>query len=143
MKRTVDRPELSWFLVETGDRWYRAVCRFAPSMLRNQTVSRIIRIQPPHASGLVSRVKGINGLGIVLWTISDGNKASDAIEILDWISMLRTEAPAVYQVAATSPSVKADWFLAAQEAGIGSFLESTERLPSLETRIQRRMDAFG
>lgn len=142
MKRTEVRHEFSWYVVENGDRWYRAVCRFAPNMFGNPTVSRIVRIQPSHASSLVARMKGVSGHVMVLWTISAGKTTFDSIELLDLISTIRTEAPSVYQVAAASPGLMTDWFLAAQEAGVASFLESIEMLPSLETHIRRRMAAF-
>jgi hypothetical protein len=141
MRPTEDRPELTWFVVESGDRWYRATCRLVPGRFNHQTLLRIVRVLPANASSLVARMRGIRGQKVVLWEISSSHKSSDPVEVLDLVSLIRTEVPRAYQVALVADHLCPDWFLGAQEAGISQFLESIESLAGLDKAIQRRIDS--
>lgn len=159
MSQADTRRELTWFVVESQDRWYRAVCRFSPALSGRRESVRIVRVVPASLASFVSRVKGARGNTIIVWalasepySVSDVRDTSDEFgkrqgpswsESLDFIASIRSESPQALQVAALGPKAAAEVVLAAREAGIAVFLESIESLPRLEKPMQRHFDPLG
>jgi len=141
--------ELTWFIVEPQERWYRAACRFAPQAFGGDVVTRIIRVSGngvaalAGSAGLVGRIKAARGTVIVCWDLSGAGEDVSSLERLEAVALVRAEVPAAWQIAYLSPMSPAPGAIAAQEAGISLFLHSLESFPGVAKALSRRVYPLG
>lgn len=137
------RRELTWFIVESQERWYRAACRFTPQAFGGDFVTRIVRVSGNSVAGLAGRIKAARGTVIVCWDFSGAGEDAASLERLEAVALVRAEVPAAWQVAYLSPLSPASWAIAAQEAGISLFLHSLESFPGVAKALARRVHPLG
>jgi hypothetical protein len=140
------RRELTWFIVESQGRWYRAACRFAPQAFGGDVVTRIVQVNGNGVAGLtglVGRAKATRGTVVVCWDLGGAGEDTGSLERLEAVALVRAEVPAAWQIAYLSPLSPAPWSIAAQEAGISLFLLSLESFPGVAKALARRVHPLG
>lgn len=136
-----DNSEVNWIVCEQGDRWYRAVCRFAPDVVVAPSRLRVERISREAAKQVVPRAKAARGASIVCWELP--LVWSEFSARLEWIATIRCDASDVLQVAWLPATAASEQLLYAQEAGIGLFLEGPESLQRAGEMVARRLSPLG
>ena len=137
------RHELTWFIVESRERWYRAACRFALQAFGGDVAIRIVRVNGNAVAGLVAGAKAARGTVIVCWDLSGAGEDAGSLERFEAVALVRAEVPAAWQIAYLSPLSPAPWAIAAQEAGISLFLHSLESFPGVAKALARRVYPLG
>ena len=133
-----------WLVCETEDRWYRAVCRYIPEIIGNDTILRIERIRVEVSQTILARVRMPNDHVVVLWELPDVlGRPADFSARLELISSIRLESPNVLQVASLPSSAMVEAALSAQEAGIAFFLPGLWSLPSVGKAATRHFSPLG
>lgn len=133
--------ELNWIICEQGDRWYRAVCRFAPDFVAVPSRLRVERIPREAAKQIVARAKAAQGTSIVCWELP--LVWTEYSSRLEGIATIRCEATDVLQIAWLPATAASELFLYAQEAGIGLFLNGPESLQSAGEMVARHLSPLG
>ena len=136
------RRDLIWMVCEEGDRWYAAICRFAPELVGGEHRLRVERFGADAAALAAAANRHVGGPGIVLWELPIINPV-EFLNRLDWIVTLRSESKHVFQMAWLPSTAPPELFLAAREAGIAFFLESTESLQRLREIVAQQLSPLG
>lgn len=142
MNGQLARRDLIWMVCEGGDRWYAAVCRFAPELVVGEHRWRVERFGADAAALAAAANRHGGGAVVVVWELP----IIDPVEFLnrlDWIVTLRSESKHVFQMAWLPSTAAPEHFLAAREAGIAIFLESTESLQRLREIVARPLSPLG
>ena len=133
-----------WLVCETEDRWYRAVCRYIPEIIRNDTILRIERVSIEASQTISSRGRMANEHVVVLWELPDVlGRPADFLTRLELISSIRLESPNVLQVASSPSPAMVEAALSAQEAGIAFFLRGLWSLPNVGKAVTRHFSPLG
>ncbi len=129
MSETVASDAVTWIVIEQGDRWYRAICRFAPAVREPITALRVQRVPFDRPTSVLSRVKSVPGAVFVVWEVAlNGTDVETCLEV---IATIRSELPLAKQSAWLPATASPDLRLAAQEAGITFFLDGLESLEAI------------
>jgi len=138
---TVKQQPRSWVVCERGERWYRAVCRFASSDRKENSHFHVDRA-PFESPGYVTTVtRARRGNVIVIWEIH-ADLESDATK-LDTIAMIRADWPRATQLGWLPASCSGLERLAVQEAGIQVLLSDLASLQNFVPALKRDAKAFG
>ncbi|MGV3482947.1 MAG: hypothetical protein ACO1RT_00870 [Planctomycetaceae bacterium] len=142
MSERSGKRELVWMICEAGDRWYAAVCRFAPERMDREQRLRVERFGPDSAALVAAATRHATVPVVVLWELPVGEPA-ELVSRLDGIVAVRSEVKHAFQMASLPTTATPEHFLAAREAGIAVFLQSPESLQQLREIVAQQLSPLG
>ena len=108
-----------WVICERGDRWYEALCRFAPT-------ARIERVPSSSSASVQAIVNLRSGRVKLLWELSEN--VNECLATLERVSQLRIDRPAMLQLAWMPSTSAPELAMIAREAGVGLLLSDLAQL---------------